>query len=257
MSVSGRRRHHHRHSSRRTQEQRRTETQTLLLDATADALADLGWAGLSTTEVSRRAGVSRGAQQHHYPTKMVLVAAALEHLLEKLREEYQDAYDALPDERRNVSGALDLFWDTLRQPPAMALLELALAGRTDETLRELSAGLNERVVQIVREVFDELFPAALPEELAGTAIRALFALLVGLSLQNSLDHDAHGHQAAVMTQLKNFAELLISKNTGPKNSSSEETGSKDTSHLNEDPPVQDDEREPRDDHPPDHSNGSR
>jgi hypothetical protein len=43
-------------------------------------------------------------------------------------------------------------------------------------------------------------------------IRALFALLVGLSLQNSLDHDAHGHQAAVMTQLKLFATLLISKN---------------------------------------------
>jgi AcrR family transcriptional regulator len=215
MSVSGRRRHHHRLDSRRTQEQRRSETQTRLLDATADALADLGWAGLSTTEVSRRAGVSRGAQQHHYPTKMVLVAAALEHLLNKLRDEYHEAYAALPDEHRNVSGALDLFWDTIRQPPAMALLELALAGRTDETLRALSADLNERVVRIVKEVFDALFPATLPAELAGTAIRALFALLVGLSLQNSLDHDAHGHQAAVMDQLKNFAALLISTNGAP------------------------------------------
>jgi AcrR family transcriptional regulator len=212
VTISGRRRHHHRHGSRRTQEQRRSETQTRLLDATAGALADLGWAGLSTTEVSRRAGVSRGAQQHHYPTKMVLVAAALEHLLDKLRNEYHEAYDALPDERRNVAGALDLFWDTIRQPPAMALLELALAGRTDETLRGLSADLNERVVRIVREVFDELFPETLPEELVDTTIRALFALLVGLSLQNSLDHDANGHQAAVMTQLKNFAALLISHN---------------------------------------------
>jgi AcrR family transcriptional regulator len=212
VSISGRRRHHRRHSSRRTQEQRRSETQTRLLDATAGALADLGWAGLSTTEVSRRAGVSRGAQQHHYPTKMVLVAAALEHLLDKLRDEYHEAYDSLPDEDRNVSGALDLFWHTLRQPPAMALLELALAGRTDETLRDLSADLSERVVQIVKEVFHELFPETLPEDLLDTAIRALFALLVGLSLQNSLDHDAHGHQAAVMTQLKLFATLLISKN---------------------------------------------
>ena len=50
-----------------------------------ECLAELGWSGTSTTEVARRAGVSRGAQQHHYPTKMLLVAAALEHLLDRQR----------------------------------------------------------------------------------------------------------------------------------------------------------------------------
>lgn len=205
---SGRRRHH-RHVTRRTQEQRRSETQTRLLDATAEALADLGWAGLSTTDVSRRAGVSRGAQQHHYPTKMDLVSAALQHLLVRLRDEYQEEFAALPEERRNVAGAIDLFWMIIRQPPAIALLELALAGRTDPDLGKLSAGLSERVVEIVKEVFDELFPDSLPEDQVDTMIRMLFALLVGLSLQNSLDEDAHGHQAAVLDQVKNFASLLI------------------------------------------------
>ncbi|SEG94616.1 DNA-binding transcriptional regulator, AcrR family [Thermomonospora echinospora] len=211
MSV---RRPHRRHGGRRTQQERRSATQARLLEATAEALADLGWAGLSTTEVSRRAGVSRGAQQHHYPTKMELVAAALEHLLNRLRDEYQQAYAALPDERRNVAGALDLFWEMLRQPPAIALLELALAGRTDETLRGLSADLNERVVAIIKEVFHELFPESLPEEMVDTTIRALFALLVGLSLQNSLDNDAHGHQAAVLAQVKAVANLLIPDDKG-------------------------------------------
>lgn len=180
-----------------------------LLDATAEALADLGWAGLSTTDVSRRAGVSRGAQQHHYPTKMDLVAAALEHLLVRLRDEYQASYAALPPGQRNVTGAIDLFWDIIRQPPAMALLELGLAGRTDPELRPLSTNLSERVVEIVKEVFYELFPESLPEDAVDTTIRALFALLVGLSLQHSLDGDAHGHQAAVLAQVKEFASLLI------------------------------------------------
>ncbi|GAA3229871.1 TetR/AcrR family transcriptional regulator [Actinocorallia longicatena] len=207
MSVS--RRRHRRHDSRRTQAERRSATQTRLLDATAATLADLGWAGLSTTEVSRRAGVSRGAQQHHYPTKMELVAAALEHLLGRLRDEYQDAYADLPDERRDVAGALDLFWETIRQPPAMALLELALAGRTDDSLRDLSKQLNNRVVEIVKEVFHELFPESLPEESVDTLIRGLFALLVGLSLQHSLDDDEHGHQEAVLTMIKAFARDLI------------------------------------------------
>jgi AcrR family transcriptional regulator len=140
---------------------------------------------------------------------MDLVAAALEHLLARLRDEYHESYAALPPEQRNVAGALDLFWDIVRQPPAMALLELGLAGRTDPELRSLSADLSERVVEIVKEVFHELFPESLPEAMVDTAIRALFALLVGLSLQHSLDNDANGHQAAVLDQVKNFASLLI------------------------------------------------
>ncbi|WP_395110524.1 TetR/AcrR family transcriptional regulator [Actinomadura sp. SCN-SB] len=215
MSASKRPRRHRHPGGRRTQEQRRAETRRRLMAATADALADVGWSGLSTTEVARRAGVSRGAQQHHYPTKMALVAAALEHLLDRLRAEYEAAFDALPAERRDVAGAIDLFWDTIRTPPAVALLELALAGRTDEELRELSVDLSERVVRIVKEVFHGLFPETLPEDQVDTLIRALFALLVGLSLQNSLDADAAGHQAAVLAGLKDFARLIVPDPAAP------------------------------------------
>lgn len=210
MSVSSRRRHvRHRHHAPRTQEERRAETQGRLLDATTECLAELGWSGTSTTEVARRAGVSRGAQQHHYPTKMLLVAAALEHMLERQRLAYERAFNDLPGSERNVEGALDLLWKTFREAPSLALMELAMAARTDETLRELSIGINERVVQVILETFHRLFPASLDEEVASTLIRSLFATLIGLTLQNAVDEDAHGHQAAVLTQLKNFARLLI------------------------------------------------
>jgi AcrR family transcriptional regulator len=212
VSVSTRRRHgqsRRAYEAPRTQEERRAETQGRLLDATIECLAELGWSGTSTTEVARRAGVSRGAQQHHYPTKMLLVAAALEHLLERQRLAYERAFADLPEGRRNVEGALDLLWDTFRQAPSLALMELAMAARTDETLRDLSIGINERIVQVIVETFHRLFPASLDEEAASTLIRSLFATLIGLTLQNSLDDDVHGHQAAVLTQLKSFARLLI------------------------------------------------
>jgi AcrR family transcriptional regulator len=208
--VTSRRRHaHRRHDAPRTQEERRAETRGRLLDATMECLAELGWSGTSTTEVARRAGVSRGAQQHHYPTKMLLVAAALEHLLERQRLAFERAFNDLPTGERNVEGALDLLWDTFRQAPSLALMELAMVARTDETLRELSIGINERVVQVILETFLRLFPESLDEKVASTLIRSLFATLIGLTLQNSLDDDVHGHQAAVLTQLKSFARLLI------------------------------------------------
>jgi AcrR family transcriptional regulator len=209
VSVSSRPRDRIPRRAPRTQEERRAETQARLLDATVECLAELGWSGTSTTEVARRAGVSRGAQQHHYPTKMLLVAAALEHLLDRQRAAFERAFVALPADRRNVEGALDLLWETFRQAPALALMELAMASRTDVTLRELSIGITERIIQVILETFQRLFPESVDEETAGTLIRTVFAMFVGLTLQNSLDDDAHGHQAAVLTQIKQLARLLI------------------------------------------------
>ncbi|MFC4913398.1 TetR/AcrR family transcriptional regulator [Actinomadura gamaensis] len=211
MSVSTRRRHARRRSSgRRTQEERRSRTQARLLDATMECLVDLGWSGTSTTEVARRAGVSRGAQQHHYPTKMVLVAASLEHLLERQRLAYETAFAVLPPERRNVEGALDLLWEVFRGRPAKALLELAVAARTDDELRPLCRDLNERILEVILETFERLFPAThLPDDHVPTMLRGVFAMFVGLSVQHALDDDAAGHQKAVLDQVKSVARLII------------------------------------------------
>ncbi|MDT3396174.1 TetR/AcrR family transcriptional regulator [Streptomyces sp. B1866] len=211
MSVSRRRRHSRGYSdSRRTQDERRSRTRARLLDATMECLVELGWSGTSTTEVARRAGVSRGAQQHHYPTKMALVAAALEHLLAAQRLAYETAFAVLPPERHNVEGALDLLWEVFRGRPAKALLELAMAARTDEELRELCRDLDGRILDAILDTFDRLFPQnALPEDFAPVVLRSLYATFVGLSVQNALDDDAHGHQRAVLQMIKDIARLII------------------------------------------------
>ncbi|WP_415949610.1 TetR/AcrR family transcriptional regulator [Streptomyces sp. KLOTTS4A1] len=195
---------------RRTQEERRSRTRSRLLDATVDCLAELGWAGTSTTEVARRAGVSRGAQQHHFPTKTELVDAAVEHLLERQRQAYEAAFAQLPPERHNVEGALDLLWDVFRSPPARALLELAVASRTDAELRALCSDLNDRVLHVIQTSFEQLFPRANPSD--GSVVlplRAVYAMYVGLSVQNALDDDVHGHHRAVVDQFKALARLLV------------------------------------------------
>jgi AcrR family transcriptional regulator len=51
-----------------------------LLDAAVRVLRRRGYAGFRIAEVEAAAGVSRGAQTHHFPTKDELVIRALEHL---------------------------------------------------------------------------------------------------------------------------------------------------------------------------------
>lgn len=65
---------------RRTQAMRSDEMRGRILDAAFVVLKERGFAGLTTPEVAQRAGVSRGALVHHFPSKLDLVTAAMEHV---------------------------------------------------------------------------------------------------------------------------------------------------------------------------------
>lgn len=72
--------------ARRTQTERSEETRIKLVSAAARLLHRKGYAGLRTAEVSAQAGVSRGGQLHHFPTKDSLVIATAEHILARSAE---------------------------------------------------------------------------------------------------------------------------------------------------------------------------
>lgn len=67
--------------TRRTQDERSSETQRRILDAAFEVLREKGYHNFTTYDVAARAGVSRGAQLHHFPSKNDLIAAAMEHVL--------------------------------------------------------------------------------------------------------------------------------------------------------------------------------
>ncbi|MEQ8500934.1 MAG: TetR/AcrR family transcriptional regulator [Sneathiellaceae bacterium] len=66
--------------ARKTQAERSAETQRRILEASVRLIRERGYANFRTAEVARLAGVSRGAQLHHYPTKEDLVYATLQYL---------------------------------------------------------------------------------------------------------------------------------------------------------------------------------
>lgn len=115
----------------RTQAERRASTQAKILDATIDTLVALGYAGVSTPEICRRAGVSQGALFRYWPTKGDLLADAAAHLLGRCTTTYESAFTG-----RNVGvrEALEALWATYRQPELQAAMELYVAARTDADL---------------------------------------------------------------------------------------------------------------------------
>jgi AcrR family transcriptional regulator len=67
--------------TRRSQQERSAAARRRLCEATVEALARHGYRGTTTQRVAELAHLSRGAMQHHYGSKIDLVAEAAEHLL--------------------------------------------------------------------------------------------------------------------------------------------------------------------------------
>src|SRR5215212_4680044 len=96
---------------RRTQEERRAQTRTKLLDATVRSLVEVGYAGTTTRAVAQRAGVSSGAQTHHFPRRVDLVAAAVEQLtIQRVRAMRAAAEDLPAEPEARARAFLDLLW---------------------------------------------------------------------------------------------------------------------------------------------------
>jgi AcrR family transcriptional regulator len=185
---------------RNLRQERSEETRGLLLDATIEALVEVGYARASTTEIADRAGVSRGAQLHHYPTKVQLVTAAVEHVFE-LRVGELEAL-----ETESADEWIDHVWRTYDGPAFAAWLELQVAARTDPELRESLRSVNGRLAERVA--------AAAPVTDTGF----LFAVLDGLALHR-ITHPGGGLTEPVLAELKRVARGEHPSRSGGKRSS--------------------------------------
>jgi AcrR family transcriptional regulator len=177
-------------TTRVPQEERTRVMRARLLEATVDCLVERGFAGTSTTLVSERAGVSRGAQLHHFPTKNDLVVAAVEHPTEKRGLELAAAAAAVPEGPRHTRAVLQVLADHFTSPVFTAALELWVAARTDEALLAAVAPLEQRVGRETHRLTVELLGA--DESVAGTRelVQATLDLVRGLGLANTITDDA-------------------------------------------------------------------
>jgi AcrR family transcriptional regulator len=172
---------------RRTQEERSTATRALLLDATIDCLIDLGYSATTTTVIAERAGVSRGAQLHHYPTKAELVSAAVEHLATKIGREFADEVGRLRGSGNRVMGAIDVLWARYESPLFEAWLELTVAARTDAELRASLAPVESRLRLAIQHMARDLFGVELGEDGSeGHLVELTFHLLQGLAIERAV-----------------------------------------------------------------------
>jgi len=162
---------------------------TRLLEATVECLVTYGYAGTTTQRVAEIAGVTRGAQVHHFGSKEDLVAAAVEHLAEqRVQAAVRDLgrVAANPDP---VSMMLDYLWESHQGPIFVATLELWVGARTEPVLAEHIERVEPIVSGALISALAQLVPSrAAQKELRDLAFTAMDALR-GILLSSFVDGD--------------------------------------------------------------------
>lgn len=178
---------------RLTQEERSAETRARLLDATIQSLIEAGYARTTTTRVCEIAGLSRGAQIHHFGTRAELVTAALEHLARRRLDEFRARLEAQRSAGANGDDpfglGLDLLWESFSGDLFIAALELWVAARTDPDLHAHLLPLEREIGRQMSKPWLGLVGDAEAPPMARDLARLSHHLMRGMVLQRILNPD--------------------------------------------------------------------
>jgi AcrR family transcriptional regulator len=142
---------------RRTQEERRAETRAKLLDATVQSVLEVGYAATTTRRVAELAGVSQGAQTHHFPHRVDLVGAAVERLAEQRISELREMASELPeDPAERLSAVLDLMWSDFSSSTFAVFVKLWVAAADDGDLYARLVPVERQIARAIAELTTRL-----------------------------------------------------------------------------------------------------
>ena len=174
---------------REPQQDRSRATRRRLLEACVECLAAMGWSATTVAVVAEHAGVSRGAAQHHFPTREDLITAALEHMfderIESARAELAAPRVVLTTEMV-VSRLVEHFTGTLFK----AALQVWTAAAADEALRERVVPLEQKFGRVAHRMAIEALGVTDEDETVHRLVQATLDLARGLGLADVLTDDS-------------------------------------------------------------------
>ncbi|MEZ0353610.1 TetR/AcrR family transcriptional regulator [Mycobacterium sp. pR1184] len=175
-------------------EEQRQQTYARIVDAAVGLLVDNGYAATTALGVQERAGISRGALLHHFPTSEDLFAAAVQRLVEMNIEAIHDELARADQDLDPVARGVHVLYRASRRRSFATELELWAAARADVWLRQALLPHERAAAAGLRQVMDELFGPLVAGEagyraLVDITIHLLRGITVSASL-GSKDHDA-------------------------------------------------------------------
>lgn len=195
-------------SDREPKQDRSRATRARLLEATVECLAEHGWTATTVGVVAERAGVSRGAAQHHFPAREDLITAALEMMFEIRRGEALAEMSSLPTGPGRTEAVVVRLVDYYVSPLFKAALQVWTAGAADPALRERILPLE---IKFGRDVHRMAIAALGVDDNDPTThhlVQATLDLARGLALADVLTDDSARREKVVLAWAQTVEQAL-------------------------------------------------
>lgn len=149
--------------SRVRQTRKSIATRSRVIDAAIACFLELGYYRTNTSEIAKRARITRGAVQYYFPTTGDVLKATAEYIVERIMADWEHRLGDMPPDADPFDFAIDLMCEIAQGPFWTAWRELEAAARTDAELRAIldpvSAALSDRQGRLASSVFSELSSA--------------------------------------------------------------------------------------------------
>jgi len=185
-----------------------------IINATIQCFIEIGYFRTTTTEIAKRANLTRGAVQYYFPTTADVLRASITSLLEEWLDTYYSALRGISSDEDQLSKSIDVYWEFVRCPLFVAWQELVAASRTDPELAEIvdsaAVSYEEKRTEEGRKIYPQHMCSAGDNFDLGRDLSRV--VLEGLTL-TQLTYDRKEREAAIVDVLKDTVRRLWNLDT--------------------------------------------
>jgi len=118
--------------ARRSQAERTADTRAKIIEAVVASIDEIGFQKTTASEITRRAGVTWGAVQHHFGGKDGILAAVLEDSFDRFAKRIADLPEEETSIEERVAFFLDRAWEHFTSPHYRSTFEILLNSVADD-----------------------------------------------------------------------------------------------------------------------------
>jgi len=198
-------------TKRQNQEERSRQTQARVTQATIECILEKGIRATSTVDVARLAGVSRGALVHHYPSKTLLMQAALEDLLSREVESVRDMATQVKAGELNFDNFLQALHEHFKGDLYMVTLEYLTNARTDPDIMKVLVTLGSKFNDSLEQIWEQLVASANHTSHQNrVALNATLCMMRGMGAQSIWRDDPELYRDMLLFWKETLLELGFS-----------------------------------------------
>jgi len=152
------------HRSRRTQAERTARTRARILAATVESLDEVGFQRTTAAEITRRAGLTWGAVQHHFGGKEGILEALLADSFDRFAAGLAETFESLGSEapiETRIDAFIDSAWAHFGSANYRATFEILLedsAARRVEARASDDRSWQGEILKAWTRIWRRLFP---------------------------------------------------------------------------------------------------